>query len=240
MITNPGFKAIVIATIFIIASIASLVIINSYWEMIGWVGLWIYSGIMIGIGGLWILLMGKTGIEKSPLKNADFAIIAMFAALLMIIDAGSMFVPGLSVLWYIAPMFAAPILSYFPMGIALAAALKLSPKPGAAFTLFIVYQIIGQILFFNPIWLARSILLALAIEAYYISSKRGTTIALALMGLMFGIVLNTSAGIFQIYNWGFWQPIFLMLPEAILSGVLMVVGTFLGSAVAERAKSVMF
>lgn len=240
MITNPGIKAIIIATIFIIASITSLVIINSYWEMIGFVGLWIYSGIMIAIGIVWILLMGKRGIEKNPLKTTDFAIIAMFAALLMIVDTGSMFVPGLSALWYIAPIIAGPILSYFPMGIVLAAGLKLSPKPGAAFTLFIVYQIIGQILFFNPVWLARSILLALAIEAFYISSKRGTTVALALMGLMFGILLNSSAGIFQIYNWGFWQPLFIMLPEAILSGIMMVVGVFLGSAIAERSKSVIF
>ena len=234
-------KAIVIAAISIIASLAFLVFITATWEIVGWLELWVYVGVMIAIFGSWILLMGKIGIEKNPLKTFDFAVIAMFAALLTVVDFGSMFAPGASALWYVAPQFAGAILSYFPMGIVLAAALKLSPKPGSAFTLFFVYSgIIAQVFFFNPVWILRSIILALGLEAYNISSERGTTSSLALMGMMFGMLVPSSSAIFQIYSWGYWQPLVITLPAAIMSGITMAIGTFLGSAIGERAKTVMY
>ena len=234
-------RSLVIATISIIASLAFLVFITATWDIVGWLGLWVYVGVMIAIFGSWILLTIRLGIEKNPLKTIDFAMIAMFAALLTVVDFGSMFAPGASALWYAAPQFAGAILAYFPMGIVLAAALKLSPKPGSAFTLFFVYSgIIAQVFFFNPVWILRSIILASALEAYYISSKRGTTSSLALMGMMFGILVPSTSAIFQIYSWGFWQPLVITLPAAISSGIAMTIGTFLGSAIGERAKTVMY
>jgi hypothetical protein len=233
-------SGIVIAAIAIIASLAFLLFFTASWEMLGWVGLWAYVGVMIAIFAAWVLLVTKLGIEKNPLKTLDFAIIAMFVALMTVIDFGSMFVPGLTVLWISVPQIAAPILYFFPLGIAVAAALKLSPKPGAAFTLLLVYGIIGQVFFFNPIWFARSIMAALAVEALYLSSKRGTLGSLMLMGLMFGILYSVAGTIFQIYTWGFWQPLFVTLPETVLAGVMMAVGCFLGFALGDRAKTVMY
>jgi len=170
----------------------------------------------------------------------DFAIIAMFAALLWVVDAGSMFAPGAAFFWYAVPQLAGAILSYFPMGIVLAAALKLSPKRGTGFAVWFVYSLLGQVFFFNPIWLTRSLMLALGLEAYNISSKRGDTRYLALMGLMFGMLVPSSSAIFQIYTWGYWQPLFATIPAAIMSGIMMAVGTILGSAIGERAKTVMY
>lgn len=92
-------KALVIAGISIVASLASLVFITATWEIAGWLGLWVYVGVMIAIFGSWILLMSRLGIEKNPLKTIDFAMIAMFVALIKVVDYGSMFVPGLSALW---------------------------------------------------------------------------------------------------------------------------------------------
>jgi len=233
-------SSIVIAAIAIIASLGFLLFFTSYWETVGWVGLWGYVGVMIAIFGALLLVAMKMGVEKNPLKTIDFAIIAMFVALMTVVDFGSMFVPGLSVLWYAVPQIAGAVLFYFPLGIAMAAALKLSPKPGSAFTLILVYSIIGQVFFFNPIWFARSIIAALAIEAFYLSSKRGTVSSLTLMGLMFGILYSVTGIIFQIYTWGYWQPLFVTLPEAVIAGVLMAVGSFLGYALGERAKTVMY
>lgn len=233
-------SGVVIAAITVVSSLALLLFYTASWETIGWVGLWVYVGVMIAIFGVWILLSAKFGIEKNPLKTIDFAIIAMFVALMTVIDFGSMFVPGLSVLWYFAPQIAGPILYSFPLGIAVAAALKLSPKPGSAFTLLFVYGIIGQVFFFNPIWFARSIVAALAIEAYYLSSKRGTLGSLLVMGFTFGILYTVAGTIFQIYTWGFWQPLFVTLPGTILAGVMMAVGCFLGFALGDRAKTVMY
>ena len=233
-------SGVVIAAIAVITSLVFLLFYTASWETIGWVGLYVYVGIMIAIFGAWILLAAKFGIEKNPLKTIDFAIIAMFVALMSVIDYGSMFVPGLTVLWYVAPQFAGPILYSFPLGIAVAAALKLSSKPGSAFTLLFVYGIIGQVFFFNPIWFLRSIMAALAIEAYYLSSKRGTLSSLLIMGFMFGILYSVAGTIFQIYTWGFWQPLFVTLPETILAGVMMAVGCFLGFALGDRAKTVMY
>ena len=233
-------SSIVVAAIAIIASLGFLLFFTSYWEPVGWVGLWAYVGVMIAIFGALLLVAMKMGVEKSPLKTVDFAIIAMFVALMTVVDFGSMFVPGLSALWYAVPWIAGAVLFYFPLGIAMAAALKLSPKPGSAFTLILVYSIIGQVFFFNPIWFARSIIAALAIEAFYLSSKRGTVSSLTLMGLMFGILYSVTGIIFQIYTWGYWQPLFVTLPEAVMAGVLMAVGSFLGYALGERAKTVMY
>ena len=233
-------RSMLIAAVAIIASLIFLYLFTAYWEMIGWLGLWAYVGISVAIFGAFILLSTKIGIKTDALKTIDFAMIAMFVALVTVIDFGSMFVPGLSFLWYVIPEAAAPIMYYFPLGIAVAAALKLSPKPGSAFTLIFVYGIISQVFFFNPIWLARSLIAALGIEAFYLSSKRGTLTSLVLMGLMFGIFYSVSGIIFQIYTWGYWQPIFVTLPEAILAGVMMAVGCSLGFGLGDRTKSVMY
>jgi len=233
-------SSVVVAAIAIIASLGFLLFFTSYWETVGWVGLWAYVGVMIAVFGALLLVAMKMGVERNPLKTIDFAIIAMFVALMTVIDFGSMFVPGLSVLWYAIPQIAGAVLFYFPLGIAIAAALKLSPKPGSAFTLILVYSIIGQVFFFNPIWFARSIIAALAIEAFYLSSKRGTVSSLTLMGFMFGILYSVTGIIFQFYTWGYWQPLFVTLPEAVMAGVLMAVGSFLGYALGERAKTVMY
>ena len=233
-------NSLIIAAIAIITSLIFLVFFTASWEMVGWLGLWAYVGIMIAIFGAWILIATKAGIEKDPLKTIDFAMIAMFVALMLVIDFGSMFVPGLSFLWYFAPEIAGPVLFSFPLGIAIAAALKLSPKPGSAFTLLFVYGLISQVFFFNPVWLARSLIGALIIEAYYLSSKRGTVVSLVILGLMFGISYSVAGTIFQIYTWGFWQPLFVTLPEVILAGVMMAVGCFLGYALGDRAKSVIY
>jgi hypothetical protein len=80
---------------------------------------------------------------------------------------------------------------------------------------------------------------ALGLEAYYISSERGTLSSLLLMGLMYGIMHATAASIFMTYSWGFWRPLFVTLPAAILSGILMAATSNFGFALGERAKTVM-
>jgi len=64
--------------------------------------------------------------------------------------------------------------------------------------------------------------------------------SLVILGLMFGISYSVAGTIFQIYTWGFWQPLFVTLPEVILAGVMMAVGCFLGYALGDRAKSVIY
>lgn len=233
-------KALVIAAISIIASLAFLVFFTASWEIVGWLGLWAYVGVMIAIFGSWILLISRLGIEKNPLKTIDFAIIAMFIALIHVVDYGSMFVPGLTFVWFSFPQVAGPVLFYFPLGIVVAAALKLTPKPGSAFMLWLVSAILDQLFFFNPIWIARGIVAALVIEAYYISSERGTMSSIVLMGLLFGIMYSCTATIFQIYSWGLWRPLFMTFPTVILAGIMMSIGSFLGFALGERAKTVMY
>ncbi len=235
-----SIKAVIVAAIAIITSLVSLLFFTYYWETVGWGGLYAYSAIMIAIFGALMLIALKFGVEKSPLKTIDFAIIAMFVALMTVIDFGSMFVPGLSILWYGVPQIAGPLMYYFPLGIAVAAALKISPKPGSAFTLILVYSIIGQVFFFNPIWLIRSIIACLAIEAYYLTSKRGTLSSLMLLGFMFGTLYSVAGIVFQIYTWGLWQPLFITIPQAVLAGVMMAVGAFLGFALGDRAKTVVY
>lgn len=235
-----NIKAIIIAAIAIITSLVSLVFFTTYSDVVGWGGLYVYSGIMIAIFGALLLISLKFGVERSPLKTIDFAIIAMFVALMTVIDFGSMFVPGLTALWIAVPQVAGSILYYFPLGIAVAAALRISPKPGAAFTLVFVYSIIGQVFFFDPIWLLRAVFACLAIEAYYLSSKRGTLGSLMLLGFMFGMLYSVAGIVFQIYTWSYILPLFVTIPEAVMAGVMMSIGAFLGFALGDRAKTVMY
>jgi hypothetical protein len=232
-------KAVVIAAISIVASLAFLVFITAYWDIVGWMGLWGYVGVMIAIFGAWILLFGRGELRNNPLKTMDFAIIAMFAALIRVVDFGSMYVPGLTTLYFVAPQVAGPVLYYLPLGIVVAAALKLSPKPGTAFTLIFVDGLISLIFYGDPIWFVRTIISAVGLEAYYLSSERGTLSSLMLMGLMYGIMHATAASIFMTYSWGFWRPLFVTLPAAILSGILMAATSYFGFALGERAKTVM-
>src|SRR4030042_1553525 len=55
-------SAVVIAAIAIVASLAFLLFFTASWEMLGWVGLWAYVGVMIAIFGAWVLLRTKLGI----------------------------------------------------------------------------------------------------------------------------------------------------------------------------------
>ena len=42
-------SSIVVAAIAIIASLGFLLFFTSYWETVGWVGLWAYVGVMIAV-----------------------------------------------------------------------------------------------------------------------------------------------------------------------------------------------
>jgi hypothetical protein len=235
-------KAIIIAAITIILSIGFLVFVTSYFnpDNPDWLALWAYAGVMIVVFGSWILLTGRGSLRENPLKTMDFAMIAMFAALIRVVDFGSMYTPGLIFLYTAAPQIAGPILYYLPLGIVVAAALKLVPKPGAAFTLIFVDGLISLVFYGDPVWFTRSIVSALGLEAYYISSERGTLSSLVLMGLTYGIMHGASAVIYMTYSWGYWRPLFDTLPPVILSGVFMCATTFLGYALGERAKTVTY
>jgi hypothetical protein len=235
-----SIKSIIIAVIAIVLSLGFLIFVTQYYDPDNWWALGLYVGVMTAVFGGWILLVGRSSYKENPLKTMDFAMIAMFAALIRVVDFGSMYVPGLTVLYNVAPQIAGPILYYLPLGIVLAAALKLVPKPGAAFTLLFVDGIISLIFYGDPIWLTRGLVSALGLEAYYISSNRGTLSSIVLMGLMYGIMHGASASIYMTYSWSYWRPLFDTLPSAILSGVFMCATTFLGYALGERAKTVMY
>jgi hypothetical protein len=57
---------------------------------------------------------------------------------------------------------------------------------------------------------------------------------------MFGMLYSGVGVVFQIYTWGLVQPLFVTIPQVVLAGVMMAVGSFLGFALGDRAKTVMY
>lgn len=236
-------KSIIVAVLAVVIPLSFLLFITQYYDPSNWAPLAAYAGIMLAVFGSWIIIVGRNSFKENPLKTMDFAMIAMFAALIRVVDFGSMYVPGLNTLYYAPPplsMIAGPLLYYLPLGIVLIAALKLVPKPGAAFTLLFVDGILSLVFYGDPLWLTRGLIAAVALEAYYISSKRGTVGSLVPMGLMYGIMHGASFSIYATYAWGYYRPLFDTFPSAILSGVFMCATAFLGYALGERAKTVMY
>jgi hypothetical protein len=172
--------------------------------------------------------------KGSSLRTTDFAVIAVFAAIFIIADWASMILPGPLV--YIPVTIA--FTSSFPQGIILAALLKIVPKPGAALTYVIGHTILGAIVAGtpNPLWFPFSMISAVALEAYYLTAKRGTLTSLLLLGFAFGIFSYTIGGVlFPFAVWEYYQPLLATFPVAILCGITMAIGSSIGYGIGSRA-----
>jgi hypothetical protein len=163
-----------------IAGLTYLVFFTLYWP--GLVEFFVAIFLLIGFFTAWIVIATKVGkvTKSASLRTTDFAVIAVFAAIFIIADWASMILPGALV--YIPATIA--FTSSFPSGMILAALLKIVPKPGAALTYVAGQTILGAIVAGtpNPLWFPFNIISAVALEAYYVTSKRGTLSSLVLLG----------------------------------------------------------
>lgn len=233
----PTIPSIVVAAIMPITGLAYLVFYTLYWP--GLVEFFAGIFLLIIFFAAWTVIMIKFGkaTKSASLRTTDFAVIAVFAAIFIIADWASMMLPG--------PLVYVPVTiaftSSFPQGIIQAALLKIVPKPGAALTYVIGHTILGAVVAGtpNPLWFPFSILSAVALEAYYLTSKRGTLSSLLLLGFSFGIFSYAIGGaLFPFAVWQYWQPLLWTFPVAILSGITMATGSSIGYAIGSRAVKV--
>ena len=167
--------------------------------------------------------------KSAPLRTTDFAIIVAFLAIHKVVEFSTMFTPFAAM----PPDSIQPnviLTLYFPQGIIQAVLLKIIPKPSVAFTYVIAqYFLLGVLIPLSPLWTLRYILPAVALETYYLVSKRGTLSSLLLMGLSFGILSSVLGTLFFVALWDMpTQPLLLTLPVAILSGISMTGGSLIG------------
>jgi len=224
--------AILTSAIICVTGLAYLVFYTSYWP--GLIGFLAGSFLLIIFLVAWVVLMTKLGKVTlgASLRTTDFAVIAVFVALEQVVDHASMYLP-------LGPLALFPGISalvyYFPLGIIAAALLKIVPKPGAALTFGIGMLIVRQITYPNALWIPRFILVAIALEAYYLTCKRGTLNSLLLMGATYGIFSAATGAIFMLAAWEYWQPLLTTFPVAILCGITMAIGSSIGYGIGSRA-----
>ena len=228
----PTISSILTAAIMSITGLVCLAYYTTYWSNL----FAFYAGIflLIFFFAAWTVIMTKFGkvTKSASLRTTDFAVIAVFVALYVVADYAIMFFPGplATIPWVIA------LTRYIPTGIMLAAFLKIVPKPGAAFTYQIGKFLIGAVVTTpNLLWLPRFILSAFALEAYYLTSKRGTLSSLLLMGLSLGIFLPAINALNWIAVYEYWQPLLITLPTAILCGITTAIGASIGYGIGSRA-----
>src|SRR3990170_4885633 len=230
----PTIPSIIVAAIMSISGLAYLVFYTLYWP--GLVEFFVGIFLLIIFFAAWMVIATKFGrvTKSASLRTTDFAVIAVFAAIFIIADWASMILPG--------PLVYVPVTiaftSSFPQGIILAALLKIVPKPGAAFTYVIGHTILGAIVAGtpNPLWFPFSIISAVALEAYYLTSKRGTLSSLLLLGFSFGIFSYAIGGVLFVFAvWEYYQPLLITFPVAILSGIMMAIASSIGYGIGSRA-----
>lgn len=230
----PTIPSIIVAAIMSISGLAYLVFFTLYWP--GLVEFFVGIFLLIIFFAAWMVIAAKFGkaTKSASLRTTDFAVIAVFAAIFIIADWASMILPG--------PLVYVPVTiaftSSFPQGIILAALLKIVPKPGAALTYVIGHTILGAIVAGtpNPLWFPFSIISAVALEAYYLTSKRGTLNSLLLLGFSFGIFSYAIGGVlFAFAVWEYYQPLLITFPVAILCGIMMAIGSSIGYGIGSRA-----
>ena len=230
----PTISSIIVAAIMSIAGLTYLVFFTLYWP--GLVEFFVAIFLLIGFFTAWIVIATKVGkvTKSASLRTTDFAVIAVFAAIFIIADWASMILPGALV--YIPATIA--FTSSFPSGMILAALLKIVPKPGAALTYVAGQTILGAIVAGtpNPLWFPFNIISAVALEAYYITSKRGTLSSLVLLGFAFGMFSYALGGVlFTFAVWEYYQPLLITFPVAILCGIMMAIGSSIGYGIGSRA-----
>ncbi len=185
--------------------------------------------LLIVFFAVWMLTLVKSGrvIKTDFLRVRDVAIIALFLGIHKVAEIYGMFSPISamtneipSTIW---------LTWYLPQGVIQAALFKIVPKPGVAFIYTIAqYFLLIIVSPLSTLWTLRYILPAIALETYYLVSKRGTLSSLVLMGMSFGIFSSSLGAIFFVYLWKVPQVLSLSFPVALMCGIAMAFGSLIG------------
>ena len=173
-------------------------------------------------------------INSNVLDVTDLPIIGMFASLIYVSNFLLIVFP--SVIFYVLP-FAAGLTFYLPTGIIVGAFTRVSKKPGSLFLLMLVYGIISEFLSPNIFWFPYYIAWGGMLEAgrAILSYEEGGD---GVIGFGYGVVGASLAVCYMMIGWGFYRPLFMTLPSAVMDGVLSSIGFKMGAKIGELTKKI--
>ncbi len=166
----------------------------------------------------------------TALHTEDLAIIASFSAMLYATNFFSMLLPSLT--FYIIP-FAAGLAFYLPASILYGAFQEICRKKGSSFLLLIGYGFISM--FFSPaiFWFPYFLAWGSILEITGLYSKKRN-----INGFFFGFTGANLAIDYMLVAWGYWRPLFIVIPAIIGDGILTIIGYKFGTKLGEELVSI--
>ena len=167
--------------------------------------------------------------ELKTMSSINIVMSSAFAALIFSINYFSMLLPPF--LYAIIP-FAAGFFFYFPSSIVYGAFRYIAHEKGAAFFIMLLYGLLSELFWPNLLWLPYylawgSILEIVSDEEYPL-----------LEGFIFGFVGASLSVNYMLITWGYYKPIFIILPSIIGDGVLSLFGFRIGLKIGKEMSSV--
>ena len=163
------------------------------------------------------------------MSSINIIMASAFAALIFSVNYFSMLLPPF--LYTIIP-FAAGFFFYFPSSIVYGAFRYITREKGAAFFIMLLYGFLSELFWPNLLWLPYYLAWGSILE---LTSNEDPS---PFEGFIFGF---TGAGLsvdYMLIAWGYYRPIFIVLPSIIGDGVLSLFGFRIGLKIAKEMSSV--
>lgn len=166
----------------------------------------------------------------ASLDSLELTLTAAFAALLYVANFFAMLLP--SFIYYVIP-FAAGISFYLPGGVIFGAFRGLCRRRGSAFVMLSCYGAISEILAPNVFWIPYYLAWGACVE-FCLEEKPSTT-----DGFIFGLAGAALACDYMLVAWGYYRPLFIVLPAVVGDALLSALGFVVGLKMSEELRSLL-
>ena len=180
--------------------------------------------------GIVIMFLGD-----KKLDLIDFPLVGTFSAMIYLNNYILVLFP--SIIFYILP-FAAGFTFYLPTSIIYGALLGLRDKDGSSFSLLLTYGIISMILYPDIFWFPYFLGWGGLLEtSHFLIGECENKVDYFIMGFSYGAIGASLAVSYMLIGWGFFRPLFMTLPSALVDGFLSGLGAVTGAKIGELIKS---
>jgi len=186
--------------------------------------------------GLTAVIISRTR-NKTYFRSTDYAISAVFIAIFSSSIWWGMLLPSFV---YLTVPLATPLTFYLPESLIFGAYIRLVPKSGASLLLFLGYCFISEMIYPNAFWIPYYLAWGALLEVYVTTTRDFCSSKLSRLtsGFLFGVAGAGLCMVYMLIGWRFYRPLFLSLPAITIDGIFGIVGTYLGSKIGDKAKSI--
>ena len=175
--------------------------------------------------------------NKKYFRSTDYAISAVFIAIFSSSIWWGMLLPSFV---YLVVPFATALTFYLPESLIFGAYTRLVPKPGSSLLLFLGYCFISEMIYPNAFWIPYYLAWGAFLEIYFAITGEFCSSRLSRLtgGFLFGVAGAGLCMVYMLVGWRFYRPLFLSIPAITIDGLFSTVGTYLGSKIGDKAKSI--